>query len=243
MVANYDNSMSFIKIVKLLNYGEIFLVVKIKMSYKIFITRAIYKNGHDILERHFGKENIESWEGEDHCPYEILLQKSKEVDAIVTHITDRIDEAVLSSERLKIVSQCAVGLDNIDLQAATKHNVIIAHTPEVLTDSCADLAWALIMGVSRHIVASNKFVYSGQWKTFDQMQFLGFDVFGQTMGIIGAGRIGSAVARRALGFNMRLLYTGPHQKDVMDNYGAKYCGLQELLAESDFVVISRFPYY
>lgn len=207
-------------------------------SKKIFVTGPIYPNGIEILEKHFGKDNIEQWESEEHCPYDLLLKKSKECFALVTHITDRVDESVLSSPTLKIISQCAVGLDNVDLTSATKHNVIVAHTPEVLTDACADLAWALIMNVARPVIESNKFVYSGQWKKFDQMQFLGLDVFGTTIGIVGPGRIGQAVAKRATGFNMRILYTGRSQKDAMNELGGEFVGLEELLAEADYVVVT-----
>ena len=206
--------------------------------FKIFISGAIYPNGVELLEKFFGAENIEQWKSSEHCPYELLLQKSRECDAIVTHITDRVDDQILSSPRLKIVSQCAVGLDNIDLKSATEHKIVVANTPEVLTDACADLAWALIMAVARNVIESNRFVYSGEWKTFDQMQFLGLDVFGTTIGIVGPGRIGQAVARRAVGFNMRILYTGHSPKDYMNNLGGTFVSMEELLSESDYVVLT-----
>ena len=209
-----------------------------KEEFKVFVSGPIYPNGMKMLEKFFGKNNVEHWESKDHCPYDVLLQKSRECDAIVTHITDKIDDQILSSPKLKIVSQCAVGLDNIDLESATRHKIVVAHTPEVLTDACADLAWALIMAVARNVIQSNQFVYSGEWKTFDQMQFLGLDVFGATIGIIGPGRIGQAVARRAVGFNMRILYTGHSPKDAMTNLGGRFVGMEELLGESDYVVIT-----
>ena len=209
-----------------------------KESFKVFISGPIYPNGIEMLEKFFGKENIEQWKSKDHCPYETLLEMSRKCDALVTHITDKVDDQILSSPRLKIVSQCAVGLDNIDLESATRHKIVVANTPEVLTDACADLAWALIMAVARNLIQSNQFVYSGEWKKFDQMQFLGLDVFGSTIGIIGPGRIGQAVARRAIGFNMRILYTGHSPKDVMTTLGGRFVGMEELLSESDYVVLT-----
>jgi len=202
----------------------------------IFVTRQINPKGINILKEHF--QHVEIWPEDRPCPREIILEKAKEVDALLTLLTDKIDEEVLSNQNLKIVSQSAVGIDNIDVKSATAHNVVVCNTPGVLTESCADLAWALIMSVARRVVESYCFVQEGKWVSYDPNGFLGTDVFGATIGIIGPGRIGQAVARRSLGFKMKILYHGPHQKGELDQIGGIYSSLEDLLKESDFIVLT-----
>lgn len=195
------------------------------------------QEGIDLLKQHF--QDVEIWPENRACPRELLLQKAAEVDAILSQMGDKIDEEVLCHENLKIVSQIAVGLDNIDLQAATKHKIVISHTPGVLTEACADHAWAMMLAAARLIVQSNRYVVNGEWVTQDPMAFLGASVYGQTLGIVGPGRIGLATAKRASGFNMKVLYHGPHQKQDFDQIGATYYpDLAKMLPEVDFLIIT-----
>lgn len=204
------------------------------MEGKVFVTRKMLEL--DKIREMF--PNCEVWEGDCPCPNEVLVEKAKYCEALITQLSDKIDESILSNPQLKVVAQVAVGVDNIDLAAATKHQVVVSHTPGILTEACADHAWALMMAAARNLIPSNKSIYEGKWTAYDPCGFLGNDFNGATMGIIGPGRIGLATARRSKGFNMRLLYHGPHQKPDFDELGAKYVSLEELLRESDYVVLT-----
>ncbi|KAH0794265.1 D-glycerate dehydrogenase [Histomonas meleagridis] len=204
---------------------------------KVFITSSIRECGIKILKENFS--DVEIWESDEKCPKEIILKKASECDAILTQCFDPIDADVLNHPNLKIVSQAAVGLDNIDLEFATNHKIVVAHTPGVLTESCADFAWCLLLAISRQLCSSVEYVRNGQWIVNEPQLFNGFDISGKTLGIIGPGRIGQSIANRAKGFSMQILYHGPHQKPAFDNTGAKYCSeIDDLLSKSDFVVIS-----
>ena len=203
---------------------------------KIFVTRMIPMNGIDILKEHF--QNVEIWQENRTCPHDLLLQKASECDALLTIGFDKVDEEVINHPNLKVISQISVGVDNIDLQSATNHHIPVSHTPYVLSDSCADFAWCLMLATARQLIQSCRYVTDGRWLTNDPKLFNGFDVFGKTLGIIGAGRIGQAIAKRGSGFSMRILYYGPHRKPNLDDCGCCYCTLDELLAASDFVVLA-----
>ena len=207
-------------------------------QHKIYITGPIYESGIKILKEKYGDANVEQWKSVEPCPYDLILQKSRECDALITQLSDKIDDQILSSPKLKIISQCAAGFDNIDLKSATAHKIVVANTPGVLTNACADFVFSLIMSLSRRVVESIRFVEEGGWKSYDLLGFLGLDVWGQTIGIIGPGRIGQAVAKRAKGFDMNILYYGRSEKPEMDAIGGKRVSLEELLTQSDFVVLS-----
>ena len=166
------------------------------------------------------------------------MEKASECDAILTQCFDKIDSDILNHPNLKIISQAAVGLDNIDLGFATSHKIVVAHTPGVLTESCADFAWCLLLSACRQLVASVRYVSSGEWVQNDPSLFQGFDISGKTLGIIGPGRIGQSIARRGIGFSMKILYYGPHRKPDFESIGCIFCSIDELLSRSDFVVIS-----
>jgi len=155
-------------------------------------------------------------------------------------LTDRIDADLMDAigPQLKVISQVSVGIDNIDLKAATDRGIPVGNTPGVLTDTTADLAWALLMAAARRVVESDRFVREGRWKTWGPIDFLGLDVAGATLGIIGFGRIGQAVARRALGFGMRVLYySRTRHAEAERECRAQYVDLETLLHEADFVTL------
>ena len=166
---------------------------------KLFITRQLPGNAIERLKEYY---EVEVWDKYPPPPYEVLLEKVKEIDALGSLLTDRIDcNLIENAPRLRIIAQYAVGYDNIDVECATKHGIYVTNTPGVLTETVADHTWALILAVSRRIVEADHYVRSGEWwnsKTgWHPMMMLGYDVYGKTLGIVGLGRIGTAVARRA----------------------------------------------
>jgi glyoxylate reductase len=158
-------------------------------------------------------------------------------DAVLCQLADKIDATILqaAAPRCRIFANCAVGYDNIDIPAAAKLSICITNTPDVLTEATADLTWALLLAAARKLGSAARSLRTGEWKGWGMLDYLGFDVFGKTLGIIGAGRIGQAVARRASGFNMNVLYVARAPKPAMDSLGARHVDLPALLTESDFV--------
>lgn len=173
-------------------------------------------------------------------PKNVIKENTREVDALVSLLSDEIDAEIFDAAReLKIVSQLAVGFDNIDVKEATKRGIYVTNTPGVLTETTADFAWALLMAVARRVVEADKYVRAGDWKVgWHPNMLLGRDVYGETIGIVGAGRIGCAVARRARGFDMKILYYDVVPRpDLEKELGARRMDLDELLEESDFVSV------
>lgn len=172
-------------------------------------------------------------------PHEELLRQASASDGLISLLTDRIDEALLdAAPGLRVVSNYAVGFDNIDLEAATARGVVVTNTPGVLTETVADFTMALILGVARRLVEADKYTRAGKWKSWEPMLFLGRDVHGATLGLVGLGRIGAAVARRARGFGMRMLYNDiVRREDLEGELGLEFATLEEVLRRSDFVSI------
>lgn len=207
------------------------------MKPKVFVARRILQAGFDILEKRCEvKVN----------PYDRVLTKKeliegvKGTDGLLCLLTDTIDKEIMEvNPNLGIISNYAVGYNNIDIEEATKRGIMVTNTPGVLTDTTADLTWALIMSVARRIVEADKFTREGKFKDWVPMLFLGSDVHHSTLGIIGLGRIGRAVAKRARGFEMRVLYTDVERapKEIEDELRAEFVSLDELLSKSDFVTI------
>ena len=168
-----------------------------------------------------------------------IRQAAEGCIGIVSQLMDPIREAVLSTPGLKVVSNVAVGFDNIDVAAATAHKVMVTNTPGVLDDATSDFAFALLMAASRRIVEGDNFTRQGRFQGWAIDMMLGADVFGATLGLVGIGRIGRGVAHRAKGFNMRVLYYDPHPlpPDAEQQLGASRVELGRLLAESDFVSV------
>ena len=208
---------------------------------KVFITRQIPEKGINMIKEYY---EVEVWPEYTPPPYEVLLEKAKEVDALASLLTDKIDCNLLqNAPRLRIVAQYAVGYDNIDVECATRLGIYVTNTPGVLTEAVADLTWGLILATARRIVEADHFVRSGEWwKTrtgWHPLMMLGMEIYGKTLGIIGMGRIGRAVARRAKGFNMKILYYDIRRlpKELEEELGAKFVDLETLLKESDVVSI------
>jgi glyoxylate reductase len=204
---------------------------------RIFVTRIIPEKGLKMMRR---EGDVEVWQDPLPPPYEALRRKAEGVDALLCLLTDRIDAALMDTigPQVKVISQMAVGYDNIDISAATARGIPVGNTPGVLTDTTADFAWALLMSAARRVVEGDKFTRAGRWKTWGPIDFLGPDITGATLGIVGFGRIGQAVARRAQGFGMRILYFDKKQNPEAEReYGAQFADLQKLLGEADFVTL------
>lgn len=172
--------------------------------------------------------------------YDELLQHVEGRDAIVTMLSDRIDARLINdAKNLKVIANYAVGYDNIDVKAATARGIVVANTPGVLTDSTADMAWALLFSVTRRIVEGDKLTRTGKFTGWAPMMLLGGDLVGKTLGIIGAGRIGTAMAMRSRGWEMRVLYITRSSRNAIleENLHAKRVDLETLLKESDFISI------
>ncbi|MGH7778201.1 MAG: 2-hydroxyacid dehydrogenase [Candidatus Binataceae bacterium] len=204
---------------------------------QIFVTREIAATPLGELRR---AARVDLWPGPMPPPYAELRRRMREADGALTMVTDRIDAALLAaSPRLRIVSNLAAGVDNIDLEAATRAGVAIGHTPGVLTEATADLAFALMLAAARRVAEGDRQVRAGKWKTWGSRVLLGPEVFGATLGIVGWGAIGRAMARRAAGFRMRVLYTTRGRpssaRPSSEIPNARRVTLDRLLAESDFV--------
>jgi glyoxylate reductase len=204
---------------------------------KVFVTRAI---DPATLARLRAAAEVEVWPGELPPPTRQLRTAASHADAILSMVTDKIDARLIAdAPRLRVISNLAVGVDNIDLDAATRAGIAVGHTPGVLTEATADLAFGLLMATARRIAEGDRQVRAGKWRTWGPMTLLGHDVHSSTLGIIGFGAIGRAMARRASGFGMRVLYlkhraTRPIAGKVAGAHGVT---LRRLLAESDYVSI------
>ena len=203
----------------------------------IFVTWPMESDVRAILER-VGTVHTSTTEHE--LPISDLIRHVADVEAIIPMGAHPIPEPVIAAApRLRIVAVAAVGYNIVDVAAATRRGILVTNTPGVLTDTTADMAWALMLGVARRVPESDRFVRAGKWTGVYWSQLMGTDVHGGTLGIIGLGRIGQAIARRAQGFGMRVLY---HKRtpdpEAARSVGAEYRTKAELLRESDFVVLS-----
>jgi glyoxylate reductase len=202
----------------------------------VFISRRLPEETIAELTAIF---EVKMWEHDDiPVPREVLLKEAKKAAALITMLSDRIDEEVMKSgSSLKIVANLAVGFDNVDLEAATKLAIIVTNTPDVLTETTADLTFALMMASARRMVEAAQYVKAGKWAGWSPYLLAGHDIHSKTLGIFGMGKIGEAVARRAKGFGMEILYHNrTRKKDAEQMLGAKYCSFEALVRNSDFVV-------
>lgn len=203
---------------------------------KVYVTRQLFDEAIEILEEH---ADVEVYEGvDDAIPRELLLEKVADVEGLLPLLTERIDAEVMdAAEGLKVISNYAVGYNNIDVAAATERGIYVTNTPGILTDTTADCAFALLMAVARRIPEADRHVKAGGWvHAWGPRMFVGTDVHGKTLGIIGLGRIGAAILRRAKGFDMNVIYYDEDRKrDLETELGVRYSPLKELLAESDYV--------
>ena len=204
---------------------------------KVFITRRIHP---DALELIAAETDMDVWPDEYPPAPEILKEKIRSVSGVLTNIMDRIDADTLAgAPNLKVVSQMAAGTDNVDVAAATKQGIPVGYTPGVLSVFTADHTWALLMATARRVAEGDRWVRGGNWKlAFHPMHWLGADVSGATIGIVGMGKIGLEVAKRARGFDMKVLYYSRTKKPEIEfQYDMRYVEMPHLLANSDFVTL------
>jgi len=203
---------------------------------KVLVTRQVANEAIALLQ---DVAEVDVWTRDEPIPREQLLEKVGDVEAILSMLTERIDEELLArAKRLQVVANMAVGYDNIDLPACRARGIHVTNTPDVLTEATADLAFALLLATGRRLIEANRFMVNGEWTSWSPSLMAGQNVYGATLGIIGMGRIGSAVARRASGFGMKILYHNRSQKPQAEaETGAKRVSLEALLCESDFVVL------
>lgn len=198
---------------------------------RVFITRPVFTETVKLLQR---VAEVEVWSQPLPPPYATLAEKAARSTGLFTLLTDRIDAPLLNdAPDLRVVSNMAVGYNNIDVAAATTSGIYVGNTPGVLTNTTADFTFALLLALARRVTESDHFVRRGEWKTWGPMDFLGADVHEATLGIIGMGRIGTAVSQRAQGFNMRVLCTSRSPKEI--DGGPVWTDLETLLENSDFV--------
>ena len=201
---------------------------------KVFVTRNIPEKGFELIKDFC---DVDLWAGEMPPGRADLLQRVRGVDSLLCLLTDKIDAEVMDAagKQLKVISNFAVGFDNIDVNAATARKIPVGNTPDVLTDATADFAFALILSVGRHLMQGAHYVRNDQWKTWNPMLYLGIELKGATLGLVGFGRIGKAMARRAIGFDMNVIYFDPIETKTDPNINATSVDFETLLADSDFI--------
>jgi len=207
------------------------------MKPAILITRSLPEQALSMAQQ---RAVMDLHAGPDPLPKPELISRLRDKQGLVCLITDSIDSQVLAAApHLRVVANVAVGYDNIDVAAAAARRIVVTNTPEVLTETTADFAWALLMAVARRVVEADQHVRAGKFKRWELMLFLGTDIHGKTLGVLGFGRIGKAVARRARGFNVRILYHDAVRTDAATEQalGATFVDKTTLLRESDFVTL------
>lgn len=205
---------------------------------RVFITRSIAQEALDKIAQ--GTE-MEVWPDELPPPYEVLLEKARDAEGLVTMLNDKIDATLMNAApKLKVVTNYAVGYDNINIAEATKRHIVVSNTPTVLTRTTADNAFALLMAAARRVVEGDNYTRKGQWKTWGPKVLLGQDIYDATLGIIGLGRIGSEVAKRGRGFNMKVLYYDVIRRSEEEErqLGVEYVPDQaKILSSADFITV------
>ncbi len=203
---------------------------------RVFVTRMMAGEVIDLISKH---AKVDVWEKETSVPRAEFLRRITDVDGILLWGGDSIDgEAMDAAPKLRVTANVSVGYDNIDIAAATKKGIKVSNTPGAVTGSTADLAFTLMLAISRRLIEMMQIVSRGEWRNFGPLEALGHDVHGKTLGIIGMGRIGAAVAQRARGFGMKILYHNRHCRPDEAELGAEYVqDIKTLLRRSDFVSI------
>ncbi|MFW6082440.1 MAG: 2-hydroxyacid dehydrogenase [Chloroflexota bacterium] len=202
---------------------------------RVYLTRRIPEAG---LERVRENCRAQVWGGDLPPAKDVILQEVADCEGLLCLVSDDVDAEVMDAGPLQVISQFAVGVDNIDVQGATERGIPVGHTPDVLTDATADLAFALLMAAARRIPEGIQRVRAGRWLTWEPTGLLGAQVWGATLGVVGLGRIGTAVARRGRGFDMRVLYHDPHPKpELEEELELSHVPFEELLREVDYLSI------
>jgi glyoxylate reductase len=204
---------------------------------RVYVARRLPDAAMALLQEH---ADVTVW-GTDEVPppRDVLLRETAPCDGLISLLTDKIDGAFLDAcPKLQVVSNCAVGFDNIDVDAATARGVVVGNTPGVLTETTADFAFTLLMAAARRVVEADRYTRAGKWQSWMPMLFLGQDIHHATLGLVGLGRIGAAVARRARGFDMKILYYDViRREDLERDLGIEFTALDDLLRRSDFVSV------
>jgi glyoxylate reductase len=203
----------------------------------VLITKRIFPEAVEFLRQRADVDYVDS---DDGLPADQLIARSRAKQGIVSQLTDKFDAAQIAKlEGVRVIANVAVGFDNVDVEAATRAGILVTNTPDVLTDTTADLAFALLLAAARRIVEGHQFVHSGQWRRWTIDLLAGHDVHHKTLGIFGMGRIGQAVARRGRGFSMRVLYHDARRaaEALERDLGLEFVDKDRLLAESDFISI------
>lgn len=205
---------------------------------EVYITRGIAQEALDMIDR---VAEMEVWPQESPLSYEVLLEKVRDAEGLLTLLTDRIDAALMAAApKLKVVSNLAVGYDNIDIPEATRRGIVVGNTPGVLTETTADLAFALLMAAARRVVEADSYTRKGQWQSWGPMTLLGQDIHHATLGIVGLGRIGAELAKRARGFNMKVLYYDKIRRSEPEerHLGVEYVPeMSKLVSSADFISV------
>jgi glyoxylate reductase len=202
---------------------------------RVFVTRLIPEKGLEPIRE---AAEVDIWHDEAPPPYTVFQEKIRDIEGLLCLLTDRIDASLINSAgtSLKVISQYAVGYDNIDVKAATARGIPVGNTPGVLTDATADFTWALLLAAARRVAEGDRLAHTGGWKAWHPTFLLGPDVAHATLGIIGFGRIGQAVARRARGFDMRILYYDNNRhSDIEESIGVEFAPFEEVLRRADFI--------
>ncbi len=206
------------------------------MKPKVYVTRRIAPEALNMISE---AAEMKLWTGELTIPPEMLLEQVKDIDGLLCLLNEKVDATIMeAAPRLKVISNCAVGYDNIDIAEATRRGIPVGNTPGVLSETTADFAFSLLLTAAKRVVEADKYTRSGLWQVpWEPMLLLGQDIHHSTLGIVGLGRIGAEVARRAKGFQMHVLYNDTlRRKDAEDELGVEYVStLSELLSRSDFV--------
>ena len=204
------------------------------MRPKVFVSRKMRDAGLNLVLEFC---DAEVWDEEMPPSRDVLLEKVRGVDGFLSMLTDRVDAELLDAAgpQLKVVSNHAVGFDNVVVADATARGIPVGNTPGILTDATADIAFALLLAAARRIVESEKYIRDGKWKTWHPSMLLGMDLAGRTLGLVGFGRIGRAVAKRAVGFELRIIFYDPTAEPEFGT--VKMNSLEELLHEADFVSV------
>src|SRR5437588_2444469 len=204
---------------------------------RVLATHRLFEAARQILQESC---DVEYWERPERPPREEVLARVKDKEGLICLLTEKVDDELLrAGPKLRMAANIAVGFDNIDVAACTKRGVVAANTPGVLDETTADFAWTLLMAVARRLVEGDALARSGNWKGWDLDQLVGTDVWGKTLGIVGFGRIGRAMARRASGFQMKVIYTDAVRapEAVEKELKAEFREMNSLLGESDFISV------
>jgi glyoxylate reductase len=202
---------------------------------KVFATHQLFDEARQILE---AACDVQYWTNDERPPREEVLRRVKDKEGLICLLTEKVnDELLRTAPKLRIAANVAVGYDNIDVETCTKRGVVATNTPGVLDETTADFVWTLMMAVARRLSEGEQLARSGNWKGWNLDQLCGADIWGKTLGLVGFGRIGRAVARRALGFHMKVIYTDAVKApdEVAKSLNAEFRDMNALLAESDFI--------